>query len=102
MNELDKKLCELFQNEEFKAECENIQSVEELQKLFAAHGVDMTIEQVTELCVAVGRRVAQEENGELDEEALDEVTGGIAWAVIGIAALCIGAFALGIYNGING
>lgn len=105
MNELDMKLNVLFQNEEFKAECENIHSVEELQKLFATHDVEMSIDQVTELCIAIGKRAAQEENGELSEEDLDDVAGGfgvVTWTCIGLGVLCLGAFGLGVYNGLKG
>ena len=105
MKDFDQQLFTLFQNPDFQERANNIQSVEELQRLFANYGVDMTFEQVNELCLAIGKRAAQEADGELTEDALDDVAGGIGIVTltcIGVGVLCIGAFCLGVYNSYKG
>ena len=77
-----KKLQELLESEAFGKEIENVQSAEELQSAFAAHGVDMTVEEVEEVCAAI---VAKNE-GTLDENALEQVSGGVAFLTA--AAVC--------------
>ena len=84
-----KKLQELLESEAFGKEIENVQSAEELQSAFAAHGVDMTVEEVEEVCAAI---VAKNE-GTLDENALEQVSGGIGHM------LCAAAFAVGYVHG---
>ena len=44
----------------------------------------------------------KEQFTELKNEELQTIDGGIAWALIGLGALCVGAFALGVYNGYKG
>ena len=103
MNTLDQQLTELFKDPAFEKEAKNITSVEEFQTALEAHGIGMTEEQVTELCIAIGRRASNEAtDAELTEEELSGAAGGfgvITWTCIGIGVLCVGAFALGVYNG---
>lgn len=91
-----KKLQELLESEAFGKEIENVQSAEELQSAFAAHGVDMTVEEVEEVCAAI---VAKNE-GTLDENALEQVSGGIAFLTA--AAVCVGACAVSYVAGYVG
>ena len=74
-------------------------AAEELQEVFRKNGLEMTIEEVVDLCGKIARQMEAGENGEISEDALEDVTGGIAWALIGLGVLCVGAVALGIYNG---
>lgn len=102
MEYLDKKLTELFQDASFKEEAKAFKTVEDLQHALENHGITMSTEEVTELCIAIGQRAACESNEELSEDALDSVAGGfgvVTWVCIGVGVLCLGAFALGIYNG---
>ena len=39
---------------------------------------------------------------ELSEEETQAIDGGIAWLVVGFACVCVGAFALGVWNGYHG
>lgn len=95
----NEKLKELFLSESFKKEAENLKTAEELQELFCKHGLEMTVEEVVDLCGKIARQMEAGENGEISEDALEDVTGGIAWALVGLGVLCVGAVALGIYNG---
>jgi len=70
MNEIT---LELFKNEAFmKKVC--FMSAEDAQKEFAAKGSDITVEQLN--AIAEEARKMLENGDELDEEALDDVTGG--------------------------
>lgn len=95
----NEKLKELFLSESFKKEAESLKTAEELQELFHKNGLEMTIEEVVDLCGKIAHQMEAGNDGEISEEALDDVTGGVAWALVGLGVLCIGAVALGIYNG---
>ena len=97
----EKKLEELFKSEEFKKEVANLKTAEELRAAFAKHGVEMTEEEVVNLCGQIAKQVSEGENGELTEESLENVSGGIAPWLIGLGVVCIGSVALGIWNGYN-
>lgn len=105
MENLDQKLTVLFQDASFKEEAKSFKTVEDMQRALANHGIEMSVDEVTELCVAIGKKVVQDSGDELNEDALDSVAGGFgiaAWVCIGVGVLCIGAFALGVYNGYKG
>ena len=94
------KLTQLFQDPSFKKEAEGIKTAEEMQALFAKHGVDYSLDEVYALCEAIAKRMeASNEEGELTEDALEDVAGGIAIGLIIFGVGCVGAAALGIYNG---
>lgn len=67
------RLAELLQDEAFGAACKNVESVEQLQALFAQNGVSLTHEEVVALCEQFGAQ----HDSELDADALDNVTGGV-------------------------
>lgn len=90
-------LCALFTDKTFKEEAQRVTDAAQLQALFAGYGVEMTQEEVVTLCGQIAGQMKTE--GELTDEEMDNVTGGAAWALIGLGALCLGAVALGIYNG---
>lgn len=95
----NEKLREIFMSETFKKDAEAVTTAEELQKLFEQYGLVLTIEEVVDLCGRIAQQKILDENGEITESALDDVTGGIAWALIGLGVVCIGSLAIGIYNG---
>ncbi len=93
-------LAAAFSNETFKAEAKDLKTLAELQALLEKYNVFLTEEEVSALCEQVAKAAASGEDGELDEDSLENVTGG-AWWYIPIAIVCIGGFCLGIYNGLN-
>lgn len=105
MENLDQKLTALFQDASFAEEAKGFKTVEDMQYSLEKRGIAMSTEEITQLCVAIGERVAQGDSDELGEDALDDVAGGfgiVAWTCVGVGVLCIGAFALGVYNGYKG
>ena len=91
----------LMENEEFVKEMLAQKSEEDVQKLYAANGVELTIEEVRE----VGKTLNSLDNdGELDTTALDNVAGGLfgitaatCWAVAK-AAIAVGSAGLSVYK----
>lgn len=105
MKSLDQKLTALFQDASFAEEAKEFKTVEDMQYSLEKRGIAMSAEEITQLCVAIGKRVAQGDGEELSEDALDDVAGGfgiVTWTCIGVGVVCIGAFALGVYNGYKG
>lgn len=95
----NQKLVEIFQNEQFKAESQSLSTAEDLQKLFKNYDLELTMDEVYELCAQIA---CSSKEGELNENDLDAVAGGFGWvaaAAIGLGVVCIGAFAVGVYNG---
>lgn len=100
------KLMEIFGNEQFKVAVANVVTPEDMQKLIAEHGLDLTVDEVIDLCGQIANAMNSDEIG---EEELDNVAGGVVilgvtftvaqlvWLGIGSA----GAAALGIWNGYN-
>lgn len=70
------KLEALFANEAFKEKMKNVKSIEEMQKLFDDHGVNFSIEELTQYLESCEELVSQA-NGELDDEQMGNVVGGI-------------------------
>ena len=93
----NQKLEALFKSAEFKAAAENVTTAEELQALFAKNGVEMSLDDVYELCGQIATQV-QAGDGELSEDALESVSGGII-TMVACGVVCIGALAVGIWNG---
>lgn len=82
MEEKQAKLEELMKDEAFLDAMFSKESSEEVQKLFAEKGVELTMEEVEGLAAAI-LQAAPEGNGELSEDALDSVAGGrIIWLPI--------------------
>jgi hypothetical protein len=90
----------LMENEKFVKEMLSQQSEEDVKKLYAANGVELTIEDVRE----IGKVLNSFDNeGELNEIDLEDVSGGIViaaatcWAVAK-AVIGVGAAALAVYK----
>ncbi len=73
---------ELMQDEEFMNKFLATQSAEEAVKLFAENGVEITAEELT----AAINAAAEQKEGELEAEELDNVAGGISWVTVGLIA----------------
>ncbi len=71
---MNEKIKELLVNEAFAAELEKVETVEEIKALFAAHGVQVTDEELTELI----KQPAMADADELSEEDMEMVSGGSA------------------------
>ena len=99
MTNLNETLNTLFRSEAFVAEAKRVTTIEEMQKLAAKYGVCLTEEEVVEMCRTIAEQL--QADGELSEEALENVAGGVwGWVVVGVVS--VGAFALGVYNGYKG
>ena len=90
----------LMANEDFVKEMLAKETAEDVQKIFAENGVELTLEEVDEVAKNI---FATETEGELDEAALEDVAGGVVitaatgWA-IAKATIAVGGAALGIYK----
>lgn len=90
----------LMENESFVKEMLAQKSEEDVQKLYAANGVDLTIEEVREVGKALS---ALDNDGELEASDLDNVAGGIVitaatcWAVAK-TVIAVGSAGLAIYK----
>lgn len=79
---------ELIKNEEFMKKLESAESPEEAVALFKENGVEVTVEEL--------EKIAKMGSGELDEEMLDDVAGGI---IIGVPLTIAAAVAIGVAVG---
>ena len=95
-------LNKLMEDKEFVEKMLSQETPEDVQKLFHENGVEFTMDEV----MALGReldRLSNAGNGELDEQALEDVSGGVvitaatAWA-IAKAAIAVGGAGLAIYK----
>lgn len=90
----------LMQNEEFVKEMLAQKSEEDVQKLYAANGVELTLEDVHEVGKALN---SLDNNGELNASELDAIAGGVVvtaatcWAVAK-AAIAVGGAGLAVYK----
>ena len=98
------KLIEVLESEQFQKEVVSVTTPEDMQKLIASHGVELTVDEVMELC---GQIVKAMNSDEISEDELDNVAGGVVILGITIATSklialgigCVGAAALGLWNG---
>lgn len=90
-------LTEVFSNEAFKAEAAGIRTVDEFKQLLARYDVEMADEEIRELIIQIAEAAKTGEDGEISDAALETVTGGV-WGYVVLGVICVGAFALGVYN----
>lgn len=102
------KITELFQVKAFQAEADKCKTMEDFHELFVRNGIAITEEETIELISQVAEQRKKMDEGEISEEDLDNVAGGLTFvltgaaavaACVGIGAVCIGAFALSAYVG---
>lgn len=92
-----KKFQELINDENFVKAAFCVDTVEEVQKAFADHGVEITTEEIYAIGDAVS--AATSAGGELSEDALDAVSGGvIEWILVGKVVVAVGGAALGLWG----
>jgi predicted ribosomally synthesized peptide with nif11-like leader len=80
MDEMMKKVEELSQNEEFKARIAQLESAEEIAAAFRTEGVEVTAEELQ-------TALATQQSGELSEDSLDGVSGGLIGTMVGLATV---------------
>ena len=93
------KLEQAMMTESFKKEVKTVTTAAELKELFHKYDVELTEEEVVDFCGNIAKQMEAGENGELSEDALENIAGGFWGAVIGVGVLVIGCVGLGIYNG---
>ncbi len=96
------ELTNLFQTEEFQNEAKDCKTMEDFQAAFKRHGIEMSMEEVEDIISKIAKRKQQLDNGEIPEDDLENVAGGVVGlaavgACIGVGALCVGAFAVSAY-----
>ena len=87
---MNEKMQELLSNEAFVKKAINL-SPEDAQKLFVENGCDISVEEIKKIGEEINNIVIQMNNGELDEEALENVAGGGNHLGMFIAGVVIGA-----------
>ena len=94
MNEMEK----ILQNEELMEGIAAVETAEELAELLAQHNIQLEDGLTTEKAFEL---IQAQQNGELNEESLDDVAGGIAPLVAAgaVAAFTIGGAALTFIGG---
>ncbi|MBQ9480084.1 MAG: hypothetical protein IJU71_11100, partial [Selenomonadaceae bacterium] len=77
------KITALMQDEAFVKELVGQEDVEDVRKLFASKGVELTVEQIDEIRKGVAARVGDGDE-ELSDDQLENVSGGFADAITGV------------------
>ncbi|MBR3841851.1 MAG: hypothetical protein IKM38_01090 [Christensenellaceae bacterium] len=70
--EMTNKLSSILADEVFNKRVKKLETAEELQAAFAERGLDLSIEEVHEIC----SQIAGGEESEMDDDALEAVNGG--------------------------
>lgn len=78
----NEKVAQLLENDEFRASIENAGSLEKVAELFTDAGYEVTADDIRQAAA-----LDVNENGELTEDALENVSGGWIGAVIKGAAI---------------
>lgn len=99
------KISELFQNETFQKEAQECKTMEDFYDLFNRCGAEITEEETVELISKIAEEKQKRDNGEIGEEDLDNVAGGLVISTtafcIGVGVVCVGAAALSAYVSYN-
>lgn len=73
-SEMLTKVQTLMESEEFGKEIENIETAEELKEALGSHGIEITLQEVEEICTSIAS-----EKDDFSEGDLDDVTGGFGF-----------------------
>lgn len=90
------KISELFQSEAFQKEAESCKTMEDFHALFTAKGVEITLDETIDLISQIAEKKQQQDNGEISEEDLENVAGGLALTGAAAIAACVGLGVVGI------
>ncbi len=96
------KLSELFQTKEFKDEAQGCKTMEDFQKCFAKHGVEMTESEVVDVISQIAEKQKELDDGQISEEDLENVSGGFAISTLAfciiVGVVCVGSAAVAAYT----
>ena len=73
MENYEKKFDEAFADQAFAEKVLAMTEPEDVQKAFAEKGIELTLEDVK----AIGKKLSETADGELNEDALEDVAGGV-------------------------
>ena len=96
--DINEKLNALLADPAFYEEGKNVASVEDFVELLRKHDVELTVEEADAVLAQLGMLIEQQ-NGELSEDDLEGVSGGIAKLIIGGLAVTIRGAAAGAVFG---
>ena len=96
---MNEKIKELFSNQEFVEKMFSLETAEEVQALLAENDVDFSLEEIYKLHEELAKMVQTAENGEAEEmeiedEALEDVSGGMGLVIAAIGALIFASIGL--------
>ena len=97
----NEKFKEILYNADFQKEAEGMKTIEDAQKLLAKYGLELSTAEVEKAFAEIGE-AANAAEGELSEDALEDVAGGFAWGVVLAVAPHVIRFAIGVYKGYKG
>ena len=83
MENFEKKFEEAFADQAFAEKVFAMTEPEDVQKAFAEKGIELSIDDVK----AIGEKLSENANGELKEDALDNVAGGVVITGVTTAAV---------------
>ncbi len=87
----------LMNDQDFVVKMLSQESAEDVQKLYAENGVELTMDEVKALGEALDK--VDQPEGELDEDALENVSGGVLTALaVAKCIIGVGGAALAIYK----
>lgn len=98
MAEIEKRFQDasaLLEKEEFLEKLKGVNTDEECQKLFADNGVELSIDDIR-MMVEESAKAAK--TGELSDEDLDNVSGGIIITASTAACFVVGSAAIGFFS----
>lgn len=101
MENYEKKFDEAFADQAFAEKVLAMTEPEDVQKAFAEKGIELTLEDVK----AIGKKLSETADGELNEDALEDVAGGVITgitvaAVIG-CVVAVGKLGLSVRKAID-
>lgn len=94
------KFEELVNDKRFQDELKDLKTVQEIQAAFSRHDVELSEQEVEDLCVQVALNANEASEEELDESALENVSGGFvisftAGCIYAVGCACVGAAEIG-------
>lgn len=89
----------LLNNKEFVVKMMSQETPEDVQKVFAEYGVDMSMEDIHEFGKALAALESEKTGEELSEEDLMGVSGGaISWIIVGKVVVAVAGAAISVYK----